>query len=144
MIVVDASLAAKWILWEADSEAALRFLRRHAGDLAAPDLIRIEVASAVVRRGNQDKAWRGEALAALEKWVAPGSRQGLRTFGVTERRLLNAASIALTIGHPLKDCLYVALALELDSDLITCDVKLRDKAASLHSRVRLLSDYSAG
>jgi predicted nucleic acid-binding protein len=45
LIVVDASVAAKWFLPEADSEAAGRLLTGRR-KLLAPDLIRIEVAAA--------------------------------------------------------------------------------------------------
>jgi predicted nucleic acid-binding protein len=51
------------------------------------------------------------------------------------RRLL-----AQTLGHTLKDCLYLALARELDCDFLTCDARFVAKAALLSPRARLLED----
>jgi predicted nucleic acid-binding protein len=141
MIVVDASLAVKWILWEADSPLAIDFLRRHGRELAAPELIFIEVAGVIVRRGNQDKSLRPDALRALQKWTTAWSDHLVRNVRVTQRRLFNASGMALTIGHPLQDCIYLAVAKEMDAELATCDAKFRDRALALHPRIRLLADY---
>ncbi|MFN3389220.1 MAG: type II toxin-antitoxin system VapC family toxin [Allosphingosinicella sp.] len=142
MIVVDASLAAKWILWEVDTPAALGFLRAHAKRLAAPDLAFVEVAGAIVRRGNMDKTLKGEALLSLRRWSATWASQAVKAYPVTESRLLGASSLALQLGTPLKDCLYLQLAMELECDLATCDVRFRDKAAGLYPGVKLLSEYA--
>jgi predicted nucleic acid-binding protein len=48
MIVVDASVAAKWFLPEKGSSAALA-LQEGPSQLAAPDLIRMEVAAAITK-----------------------------------------------------------------------------------------------
>jgi predicted nucleic acid-binding protein len=143
MIVVDASLAVKWMLWEPDSPAALAFLGEPKRELAAPELIFIEVAGVIVRRGNQDKALKADALRALQKWTIAWSDHVVRNYRVTQRRLYIASGMALSIGHPLKDCIYLALAQELGAELATCDARFRDKAHPLYARIRLLSDYSA-
>lgn len=54
-----------------------------------------------------------------------------------------AAEIAMQIGHPTKDCVYLALAMEYDCELVTCDAKFAAKARAVHSAVRLLADYTA-
>jgi predicted nucleic acid-binding protein len=143
MIVVDASLAVKWTLWEADSPQAIAFLDHHGHELVAPELIFIEVAGVIVRRGNQDKALQADALRALQKWTTAWSDHAVKNIRVTQRRLFQASSMALTIGHPLKDCLYLALAKEMEADLATCDARFRDKALPLYPRIRLLADYGA-
>jgi predicted nucleic acid-binding protein len=143
MIVVDASLAVKWTLWEGDSPHAIEFLRSHGGELAAPELIFIEVAGVIVRRGNQDKALQADALRALDKWTIAWSDHVVKNYRVTQRRLFIASSMALTIGHPLKDCIYLALAKELGADLATCDARFRDKALALYPKIRMLADYPA-
>jgi predicted nucleic acid-binding protein len=53
-----------------------------------------------------------------------------------------AAGIALRLGHPLADCLYLALAIELDCDLATCDAKFQARASSAYPRVQLLSEFN--
>lgn len=42
MIVVDASLATKWFLNEADSDRARRFLNDKQGQLCGPDVLAID------------------------------------------------------------------------------------------------------
>jgi predicted nucleic acid-binding protein len=143
MIVVDASLAAKWILNEADSPAALNFLFKHGRDLSGPELIFIEVASAIVRRGNEGTVDRKDALRALDKWTIAWSDHVIKRFETTQRRLFNASALALELGHPLKDCIYLGLAVELDCELATCDAKFAEKAVVRHPAVRLLSDYAS-
>lgn len=142
MIVVDASLAAKWMLWEADSLEALAFLRR-AERLSAPELIFIEVAGVIVRRGNMKKEAQADALRALGKWTVAWSDHVVRNHRVTQRRLFEASKLALQLGTPLKDCLYLQLAMELECELATCDVRFRDKAIPLYPAIKLLSDYAS-
>ena len=141
MIVVDASLAVKWMLWEADSPQALAFLRAPPGELAAPELIFIEVAGVIVRQANINKAIQPDALRALEKWTVAWSDHVVKNYRVTQRRLFRASSLALRLGTPLKDCIYLALAMELRCELATCDARFRDKAGLLYPSVRLLSEY---
>jgi predicted nucleic acid-binding protein len=49
--------------------------------------------------------------------------------------------LALSIGHPLKDCLYLALAIELGCELATCDRPLVDNAQSIYPKLRHLRDF---
>jgi predicted nucleic acid-binding protein len=142
MIVVDASLAAKWVLWEAGSGEAFDFLSLHQGELAAPELIFIEVAGAIVRRANEDKSLREAALLALEKWTIAWSDHVVQHHRVTQRRIHTAATLAVRLGHPLKDCIYLGLAMELKCPLVTCDVAFTRKALALYPDVRLLNDHS--
>lgn len=138
MIVVDASLAVKWMLWEADSPHALSFLQAPAREIAAPDLIFIEVAGVIVRQGNMNKTIQADALRALQKWTVAWSAHVVKNYRVTQRRLFRASSVALQLGTPLKDCIYLALAMELSCDLATCDARFRDKAIALYPHIRLL------
>ena len=55
LIVVDASVAVKWALKEADSEAAAALLDDD-DPLLAPELLRIEGASAITRAGRSGSA----------------------------------------------------------------------------------------
>src|SRR3954468_1902069 len=101
MIVVDASVALKWLRWEADSLDALRFLRDH--ELVAPELIFLEVASGIVNHVNRNPATRTDALRALEKWTIAWSDHVVKNYRVTQRRLFAASNLALRIGHKLAD-----------------------------------------
>jgi predicted nucleic acid-binding protein len=137
MIIVDASLAAKWILWEAQSEEALDLWDRHAGDLGAPDLMAIEVASAIVRRANIDKALTAAMQEGLRQWARMMAGTQLQQFRTTPGRVLRSAHLALGMGHPVKDCLYLDLAMELDCPLLTCDLKFAEKAKHMHPDVKV-------
>ena len=52
MIVVDASIAAKWFLAEQGSIQALAFLARFEGELCGPDLLEVEVCRTLVAAAN--------------------------------------------------------------------------------------------
>jgi len=139
MKVVDASLAVKWIFWEHNSAEALAFWHEHAGDLAAPDLLAVEMAGAIVRRGNIDKAMRDDMAEALDKCARLFSGTAIELFRDTVPRALAAGRLGLELGHPLKDCLYLALALELDCPLITCDANFARKTQPIWPRIELFA-----
>ena len=46
-MIVDASVAVKWLVEENGTAAAGALLASHAGDLRAPDMLMIEVAGAI-------------------------------------------------------------------------------------------------
>jgi predicted nucleic acid-binding protein len=143
MIVVDASLAVKWFVAESDSVLARRVLGTWAGRMAAPDLIAVEVGSALVRQANSDKATAAYSSASLDKWVKLLGEPTIVLCRVSPENLRHAATLAMSLGHPLKDCLYLALAIELDCDFITCDGRFAAKAAELFPRTKMLQEFSA-
>jgi predicted nucleic acid-binding protein len=138
MIVVDASLAAKWIIVEPNSAAALALLEDCVDPLVAPDLIAIEVASAIVRRANMDKALGETMRDANARWANLLDAQTITLRRPTSSDILEAANLAMDLGHPLKDSIYLALAMEMGCDLITCDARFAEKAKGVWARVRVL------
>lgn len=140
MIVVDASVAVKWLLFEVGSDAATRLLRDHGSEIVGPDLLLVEVAGAVIRRANMGLIEPDDAFALLDAWAGADKADVPPQFETTSPRLLMAARIALRLRHPVKDCVYLGLAVELDCDLITCDAKFQAKAATVYSHVKLLAD----
>lgn len=140
MIVIDASLAVKWFLKEADSDPAGELFAEFLGQIGVPALFGIEVAAALVREGNLDKPNSGvmrQAVDRLAGYLADGS---LETIVQGPMQLAKAANMALDLGHPLKDCLYLALAIELGCDLVTCDARFAAKAKGVWSGVRVLGE----
>ena len=68
MIVVDASVVAKWFLPEAGTEQALALIDG-ALPLAAPSLIRLEVHGAITRRNRLSELREEEATVLCGKWA---------------------------------------------------------------------------
>ena len=139
MIVVDASLGVKWFLDEPYSAEAAALLAS-GEDMAAPAFFHIEVASTLVREANIDKTMAGpmrQALDGLEGLIASAT---VRLLATDPESLSAAAAIAMRLGHPLKDCIYLALAMELSCDLVTCDARFAAKAKGVWSRMRVLGE----
>lgn len=141
MIVVDASLAAKWLFEEAESEAAKKFAIDNAGRICGPDLLFTEVAGVAVRRANIAPELLEHSHAALGVWTAYWRDGFIDAHRVTPDLLHDAAMLAITMRHPLPDCVYLALADALTCELATCDRKFAARAARLYPRIRLLEDY---
>ena len=137
-VVIDASLAVKWFLLEADSAAARAILAERIGDICVPAIFGIEVVATLVREANNDKPHADtmrDAIARLTSLMSDGS---IEPQPQTPAQLVRAANIAIDLGHPLKDCLYLALAMELGCDLVTCDARFAAKAKRVWERVRVL------
>jgi predicted nucleic acid-binding protein len=138
-IVVDASVAIKWLLpdraGEADSDRALALLsgvREGTVDLIQPPHWLAEVAAVLVRLSPQTVEDDVSDLYALEIPV-------LDTPGM----YLTACELARSLGHHLFDTLYHAAALEVEAtSLVTADEHYYRKASARGSIV-LLSDFSA-
>ncbi len=120
--VIDASIAVKWVVEEADSEAAARLLEGEAV-LLAPDLLYAEAANALwalSRRGDVAAADVREALAVLADVPLhiPSSM----------RQLMPAATrLAQDLDHPVYDCFYLALAVQQQYPLLTADRRFQAK-----------------
>ena len=112
--VVDASIAVKWVVDEADTPAALRLRAEHR--LIAPDLLVPECANILwkkVRRGEM------EAHAAL---LAARLLESADIELLASRPLLEAiARLAIELDHPAYDCLYLAMAVENACPFVTAD-----------------------
>jgi predicted nucleic acid-binding protein len=132
-IVIDASVAVKWVLSESDSDAAVAL---RGEDLIAPDLWFVEAANALWRRVRIGEITAEEAAARFSELAnAPIASV------VMEPYLDQALKLATEIGHPVYDCLYLALALQHDTHVVTADRRFAAAAgaAGLTDRVRLLS-----
>lgn len=137
VIVIDASVAAKWILTEADSAIAMEWLKSDAR-LAAPSIIQVEVAGAVLRRMSAEEMSGSAARAACDEWsdlIADGCLELVPWEGL----YVAAVELSFEIRHPLPDCLYLVLAREWDATLVTADKAFHQSALKLHDRSRLLA-----
>jgi len=132
IVVVDASVALKWVFDEPDSEAAVA-LRND--ELIAPALWLAEAANALWRR-----AQRGEITAEeAGKWFSDLRKAPVASLPI-EPHLEQALKLAIEIGHPIYDCLYLALALRHQTHVVTADRRFAAAANLPHlsGTVRLL------
>lgn len=143
MIVVDASLGVKWFLDEAGSDQATDVLVANRRQIAVPDLFAIEVASALVRECNihkEESSHYSWALARLFALLEGGAVDQQQTG---HNDLSAAVNIATDIGHPLKDCVYLVLAMNLDCELFTSDRRFANKASEVWSRIQVIPSETA-
>ena len=138
MIVVDASVAVKWLVSEVSSDLADDLLARNRGELVAPAIFAIEVAGALVRKANEVKANRTGSEAGLSSLSEMLDNEVIAIRSTTIADLTGAFNLALDLGHPLKDCIYLALAMELGCELVTCDARFAAKAKGIWAGVRVL------
>jgi predicted nucleic acid-binding protein len=112
--VVDASVVIKWVVEEEGTAEALT-LRSHS-HLLAPELLVAECANILWKKVQRGELLRDEALFA-SRVLERADVEILPT-----RALLSAAvRIAIELGHPAYDCLYLALALDNDCRFATAD-----------------------
>jgi predicted nucleic acid-binding protein len=140
MIAIDASLAVKWYRAEEFSLEATAIFEANAGGLIAPDLFAVEVVGALVRNANAVKAARKTMESAISAFVRELEIGSIRLVRLSAKGLAEAAKLALDLGHPLKDCIYLALAMELDCEFWTADVQFAAKAKKVLSGVRVLGE----
>ena len=117
-LIVDASVALKWVIQEDGSDDALALRGR---DLAASSLLRIETANALRTLA---------ARKAITPDVALSLFALLQAAPVTvvdhdDALEAHALAIAIELSHPVYDCLYLALAERMDRFLVTADARLQ-------------------
>jgi predicted nucleic acid-binding protein len=129
--VLDASVAVLWAVPSPSSqltESALRLLRSYVDrevEFAVPDLFWAETANALCKGVRQRRWMREDAQEAVADLTA-------YNFDTVPSLLLmeQALPIALNSAISLYDSLYVALALQAKSDLVTADERLANALAA--------------
>jgi predicted nucleic acid-binding protein len=138
VIVVDASVAVKWYVNEPFANEAITFYAENQGNLIVPDVFAVEVVAALIRRANIEKTFRPDTERSVGNLVQLLEAGLVNARRSSSEQVARAATLALDLGHPLKDCIYLALAMELDCDLVTCDAKFAAKAKRVWDRVQVL------
>jgi predicted nucleic acid-binding protein len=124
MLVLDASVAIKWVLDEAGNVEA-RAIIEHGAPLIAPDLITAELTNAAWRRFLKgDIGLRQAMLIPLE---VPRLFAELFALAPLAARALE---IATEPRHPAYDGFYLAVAEIQDVPLVTADRRLIARLAS--------------
>ena len=130
-LIVDASIAVKWLLEEEGSDEARRAVQGH--DLAAPAFLRLEVFHVVWRRSR-----RGEATRSQLQDTLPALSKIIGRFEHDETLIAKAADIAAAQTLAIYDCLYLALAVQDAATLITADEKQLATARRLRIETRTI------
>ncbi len=135
-LVVDASVAVKWLVDETDHLNARALLAR-GEDLLAPDFVLVEVGNVLWK-----KLRRGEV-------TEPQAVSGLATLPRLYDRLLpadlliaRALGLATELQHPVYDCLYLACAESAGARLVTADARFALAARKRSTGVVLLSEWA--
>lgn len=113
-VIVDASVAIRWVVAEEDTDAAVRVQLEE--QLAAPDFLIIECANAPrtkVRRGELTRQGAEVALAAIR--ATP-----VQLFAASDYAVA-AQALAFDLNHAVNDCLYLAVVLAERIVLVTAD-----------------------
>ena len=120
--VLDASVALKTILKEADSARAIALrddFRNRLVELIAPDILPVEISHALARAERRGIIAKGQAKPLLLNFIQPCPI--LHTYGDFLERALEISS-DFRVG--IYDALYVSLAEQEGCDLVTADAKL--------------------
>lgn len=136
-VVIDSSVAVKWVVDEADAALARPLL-----DLKpeAPDFIIPECAHVLwkkVRKGELDEQQAANSMRLLAALNLPlwGA------IDLSDRAL----ELSLRLDHAAYDCFYLALSERLGAPFVTADGKLARKVAASGIRIDivLLGDTAA-
>jgi len=133
VMVLDASVAVRWVVQEASSDEAAALLEQDFAWIT-PRLLLTEAASALRRKVVDEDlapAAAGQSLDALLQAVADGV---IRLMD-DERVIGPALLLAVTLQHKVPDCLYLALAEREGAGIATADDRLARLARSRGVRV---------
>ena len=134
-LVIDASVAVKWMVREGEETDRARTLLGHPEFLIAPDWLLVEAASTFWKKIRGSKLLVIHAERHLED--LPNLFQSLHPA----RELVELAlSWSIRLRHSVYDCLYLALAIREDCKLATFDAGLIEtmRCGGLGERVHLL------
>lgn len=142
VLVVDASVALKWVITEPGSDDANRLLdesTRGSVVLVAPEHMLGEVGN-----GLRKRVARGllEAGAAIDALVAI-TELDLHLLAGAER-WVHSLTNALRWGVTTYDALYIAAAIDVGGELVTADGRLVTAARPLGLPVRALVERVVG
>jgi len=124
--VIDASVVIKWFVPEI-YEAEARRLLNPSNEFSAPDLLFAELVNVIwmkVRRGNVSEE-------TARRFAGDLHRIPVATCSCLELAA-DACDLALATGRSVYDSMYLALAIRLETRLITADQRLFN-AIRLHT-----------
>ncbi len=137
-IVIDASVAVKWVVAEKGTTEALALL--DGGSLSAPDLLIPECANILWKKVRRSELETDEAIMAA-RLLQRSDVEIVPTRSLMEEAL----KLSIDLDHAAYDCIYLSLALEKDWRFVTADERLKRKIGQLKDprfdgKVALLSE----
>lgn len=139
-MVVDASVAVKWLIREVLSPEALELLQFWADQQVAPlapYLLPVEVANALYRRATAGDIGFEEALRLVDS-LAEARVRLVEPSGLHRRAMELARTVHQSAAY---DCHYLALAETVDCEMWTADDRFQHAASAVSRRVRRLADF---
>jgi predicted nucleic acid-binding protein len=130
-LVLDASVAIKWAMplaREPFTDQSLRLLKRYVDgelDFIVPDVFWAEVGN-VLWKGTRQNRWRQDEAESV------AADMQARDFTTVPSLALLPEALRIAFAHDraVNDCLYVALAVQSSTDLITADERLANALAA--------------
>jgi predicted nucleic acid-binding protein len=140
MIVIDASVVAKWFFPEVLTDQALLLLERWTSatvNLVAPALMLVEVGNIVWKKQRTHQITLDEGEQAIDDLL------GLNLTTVEDGAFLTRAyQLAQQYDRTVYDALYLAVAEALGASFITADQRLCNTVGIQLSFVQYLGDYT--
>ena len=130
-VVLDCSVAIKWAIPSAReplTDESLRLLRRYVDgeiEFIVPDVFWPEVGN-VLWKGTRQNRWRQDEAESV------AADMQARDFTTVPSLMLLPEALKIAFAHDraVYDCLYVALAVQSKTDLITADERLANALAA--------------
>lgn len=126
-LVVDASVALKWVLEEAETQAAEAIIGSEP--LLAPDFLMLECANVLAQQVRRRVLSAEQAGAGLRRIGAAGVRLIASAPLVAE-----AQRLAISLAASAYDALYLAVALAEDARLLTADARFAAAVEATYPR----------
>jgi predicted nucleic acid-binding protein len=123
VLVVDASVAVKWMLPEPLASTAVR-LQSPSYQLHAPSFLDIELANVFWKKVRQGLLSRAQADILLSQLPSlPLTRHAATPL------VAAAFDLAERLGRTVYDCVYLALAVRLGGQMVTADERFANSLA---------------
>ena len=124
-VVVDASIAVLWFANERNRSGADELLESDSA-LLAPDLMAVEAANVWWKKLRRHEMERADVEQAITNLLALGI-----AWTPSAMLLPSAVRLAVELGHPVYDCLYLALAVAHAAQIATADRRLQQAAGRI-------------
>ncbi len=131
-MIIDASVAFKWLVEEEDSETALSLLEQ--SDLFAPILLMHEVANGLWKKSQRQQIQPSVSFSNEINRIP----QLVQLVDETQH-VARALELGREFGHAVYDCIYLAMAEARSDILVTADAKLIERVAGSSLSSRLIS-----